>query len=195
MGHFWDEDLLEDEVTWLNETLWVGKVLGEDCGLLGDKGMLRVKILALILATKMKGSLAKGKESLKDGEPLRDMVSLKDQELLGVRALLEAQVLLKDTSSVKAKPLLKDKTLVKMTTDHPSSRGRSRTRQCFMPTNCRGGVTCGGFHQGRSIPQIAGPSSGGANSFATFGNDGKHAGAGGAGNGVDDEDGDDDDSL
>jgi hypothetical protein len=30
-GPFWDEDLLEDEVTWLNETLWVGKVLG--CGL------------------------------------------------------------------------------------------------------------------------------------------------------------------
>ncbi|XTI92180.1 hypothetical protein V2W45_1523392 [Cenococcum geophilum] len=36
---------------------------------------------------------------------------------------------------------------------------------------------------------------GGANSFAGFGNDDKHAGAGGAGNGVDDEDGDDDDSF
>lgn len=170
-------------------------MLGEDCGLFGDKGMLRVKILALISVMKMKGSSAKGKESLKDREPLKDMASRKDQELLGIQALLEAQVLLKNTGSVKAKPLLEDKTLVKMTTDHPRSRGRSRTRQCFMPTNCCGGVTRGGFHQGRSIPQIAGPSSGGANSFENFRNDGKHAGAGGAGNGVDDEDGDDDTSF
>jgi hypothetical protein len=150
-GHSWDEDPLEDEVTWLDETLWVGEVLGEDFGLLGGEGMLRVKVLALISAMEMKGSSAKGKESFKD------IASLKDQERLGVQALLEAQALLKDTSSVKAKPLLKDKTLVKMTTDHPRSKGRSRTRQCFMPTDCCGGSLVGASIRAEAFLKLLGP--------------------------------------
>lgn len=181
-------------MTWLDETLWVGKVLGEDCGLLGDKGMLRVKILASISAMKMKGSSAKGKDPQGQGATQGYSVAQEPGAAWSpglARSPGPAQGYQFGQSQTPAQEqgFGEDD-------NRPSKvKSRSRTSQCFMLMNCCGGVTRGGFHRGRSISQIAGPSSGGANSFASFGNDGKHAGAGGASNSVDDEDGDDDDSL